>query len=82
MHHAVCTVVSTNYLVTLTVLRSIMLIMYRDHRVGQEVLGGAKEVHAPPFSIFLSSCVVILFYNCDMFSVLPVLQHCGVGELG
>ena len=45
------------------------------------MLVGAKEVHAP-LSIFLSSCVVILFYNCDMFSVLPVLQHCGVGELG
>ena len=50
-----------------------MLIMYSDHQVGREVLGGAKEVHAPPLSIFLSSCVVILFYNCDMFSVLPVL---------
>ena len=59
-----------------------MLIMHRDHRVGREVLGGAKKVHAPPLSIFLSSCVVILFYNCDMFSVLPVLQHCRVGELG
>ena len=59
-----------------------MLMMYRDHQVGREVLGGAKEVRAPPLSIFLSSCVVILFYNCDMFSVLPVLQHCGVGEQG
>ena len=62
-HHAACTVVSTNYLVTLTVLRSIMLIMYRDHRVGREVLGGVNvtgHLNVWIISCYVYHCIVII----------------------